>query len=59
MEGWDRLAGDARLEPLRRADAVQRDVSTCVIKGGESDLGGAVYEASSPLFNPRRFPGLM
>jgi hypothetical protein len=55
MEEWDRLAGFARIEPIRMADAVQRYVSKYVIKGGEIDLGGSLYEASRPLFNPQAF----
>jgi|ERR671923_2921437 hypothetical protein len=55
MDTWDRLAGYARIEPIRRADAVQRYVSKYVIKGGEIDLGGRLLEASRPLFNLQAF----
>jgi hypothetical protein len=41
---WNELAGFARIEPIKRAELVQRYVSKYVIKGGEIDLGGPLMQ---------------
>jgi hypothetical protein len=40
MDRWNRMAGFAKIEPIKNAEAVRRYVSKYVIKGGEIDLGG-------------------
>lgn len=50
MDEWNRLAGFAKIEPIRTVDAVQRYVSKYVIKGGEIALGGALRSSPLPLF---------
>jgi hypothetical protein len=50
MEHWNELAGLARIEPIRDSQAVRRDVSKYVVKGGELDLGGPLLTDQLPLF---------
>ncbi len=40
MDRWKELAGFAKIEPVKRGEAVRRYVSKYVIKGGEIDIGG-------------------
>lgn len=40
MDVWNRLAGFAKIEPVRSEGAVRGYVSKYVIKGGEIDIGG-------------------
>jgi len=41
MDEWSKLAGWARIRPVKRQDLVRKYVSKYTAKGGEVDLGGA------------------
>jgi hypothetical protein len=43
-ELWNELAGFARIEPVQQLEAVRRYVSKYVLKGGEIDLGGPLFQ---------------